>query len=557
MNIKLKKGPKEPVVDLQLDSPVTIETLLKQYEKELPYTILAAKVDNEVEELTTVLSEDCCVEFLDMRTQAANLIYQYSLCLIYLKAIWDVLGRDVPVEIQNSLNKGLYTEVKTPRAITEQQVCAVERRMKELVQLDLPIQKEKVPWAEAVDFLRENGYDEKYRLLKNHPEIEAATFYSLEGYKNFFYGDMVPSTGYIRYFELRKYRRGVILRFPYPSDPNRIPEYVDEKKLCAAFGEAKKWHRLTHVSYLADLNEKVRDGAYKELVLLSEALHEKKVAAIADQIVKERKRIILIAGPSSSGKTTFARRLCIQLKVNGVDPLYLGTDDYFVERKDTPLDADGQPNYEDLEALDIALFNRNMNDLLSGRTVDLPTFDFINGTKAFGRRITSIKPYQPILIEGIHALNGKLTRYIRDEEKFKIYISPFTQLNVDSHNRVPTTDARMLRRMVRDYLYRGHTAQMTIAAWPKVRKGEDKNIFPFNGEADVLFNSALAYELAILKKHAQPLLQAIERSEPEYSDAQRLLSFLNFFEVIEDESIIPNNSILREFIGGSIFSEYL
>lgn len=557
MNIKLKTGPKAPVIERILDAPVTIEELLKSYEKELPYTILAAKVDNKVEELTTRLERDCYVEFLDMRTQAANLIYQYSLSLIYLKAIWDVLGSEVPVEIQNSLNKGLYTEIKTPRAVTEPQVRAVERRMKELVARDLPIRKENIPWKEAVAFLKEKGYDEKYRLLSHHPEVENPTFYSLEGYKNFFYGDMVPSTGYIRYFELRKYRRGVILRFPYPSEPDRIPEYVDEKKLCAAFGEAKKWHRLTQVSYLADLNEKVRDGNYKELVLLSEALHEKKVAAIADQIVKARKRIILIAGPSSSGKTTFARRLCIQLKVNGTEPLYLGTDDYFVERKDTPLDADGEPNYEDLDAIDIGLFNRNMNDLLSGKTVDLPTFDFLSGTKKFGHRITSIKPYQPILIEGIHALNGELTKYIAQEEKFKIYISPFTQLNVDSHNRVPTTDARMLRRMVRDYLYRGHTAQMTIAAWPKVRKGEDKNIFPFNGEADVLFNSALAYELAILKKHAQPLLQAIERSEPEYSDARRLLSFLNFFEVIEDESIIPNNSILREFIGGSIFSEYL
>ena len=246
-------------------------------------------MDNKVEELTTRLERDCCVEFLDMRTQAANLIYQYSLSLIYLKAIWDVLGSEVPVEIQNSLNKGLYTEIKTPRAVTEPQVRAVERRMKELVARDLPIRKENIPWKEAVAFLKEKGYDEKYRLLSHHPEVENPTFYSLEGYKNFFYGDMVPSTGYIRYFELRKYRRGVILRFPYPSEPDRIPEYVDEKKLCAAFGEAKKWHRLTQVSYLADLNEKVRDGNYKELVLLSEALHEKKVAAIADQIVKARR----------------------------------------------------------------------------------------------------------------------------------------------------------------------------------------------------------------------------------------------------------------------------
>ena len=324
-----------------------------------------------------------------------------------------------------------------------------------------------------------------------------------------------------------------------------------------AFGESKKWHKLMGVSYLPDLNKVVEDGEYKELILLSEALHEKKVAEIADTITKGRKRIILIAGPSSSGKTTFARRLCIQLKVNGLKPLYLGTDDYFVERKDTPVDEDGKPNYEDLETIDVSLFNNNMNDLLSGRQVDLPTFDFIRGTKIFGKRITSIRPHQPIVIEGIHALNGKLTREIAEEEKYRIYISPFTQLNIDSHNRIPTTDARMLRRIVRDYLYRGYSARQTIESWPKVRKGEDKNIFPFNGEADVLFNSALIYELALLKKHAQPLLEEITPADPEYSDAQRILKFLNFFRSIEDESMIPNNSILREFIGGSIFRDNL
>ncbi len=556
MNIKLKKGPREDFLNLTLDEPVTIEELLRRYGKDLPYTVLAAKVDNRVMALTETLEQDCLVEFLDMRTQAANLTYQYSLSLIYLKAIQDVLGA-VPVEIQNSLNKGLYTEIKTPEAITEAQVQAVEMRMRSLAEQDLPIVKESVSRQEALTFLEAQGYREKIQILKDCPEIDRPVFYRLEEYRNFFYGIMVPSTGYIRHFELRKYRRGVILRFPYPSAPNKIPPYVDEKKLCMAFGESKKWHKLMGVSYLPDLNKVVEDGEYKELILLSEALHEKKVAEIADTITKGRKRIILIAGPSSSGKTTFARRLCIQLKVNGLKPLYLGTDDYFVERKDTPVDEDGKPNYEDLETIDVSLFNNNMNDLLSGRQVDLPTFDFIRGTKIFGKRITSIRPHQPIVIEGIHALNGKLTREIAEEEKYRIYISPFTQLNIDSHNRIPTTDARMLRRIVRDYLYRGYSARQTIESWPKVRKGEDKNIFPFNGEADVLFNSALIYELALLKKHAQPLLEEITPADPEYSDAQRILKFLNFFRSIEDESMIPNNSILREFIGGSIFRDNL
>lgn len=554
MNIKLKKGSKEQETLVHITEPVTIEELLNQYKKDLPHTILAARVDNEIKELTYRIEKDCAIEFLDMRTQAANLIYQYSLSLIYLKAIDDILGT-VQVEIQNSLNKGLHTEIKAD--ITEEQVKQIERRMREIVEADVPIEKEIVSREEAFRILARQGHTERIRILETHPEVEKPVFYSLEGYQNFFYGSMVPSAGYIQYFELIKYGKGVILRFPYPSDPERIPDYVDEKKLCSAFAEAKKWHRLMEVSYLADLNKKVKENQYKELVLLSEALQEKKIAEIADQITKGKKRIILIAGPSSSGKTTFARRLCIQLKVNGLKPLYMGTDDYFVERKDTPLDAEGEPNYEDLEAIDTELFNRNMNDLLSGKTVDLPTFDFIEGVKQYGKRITSIKEDELIVIEGIHALNRKLTAEIAEEEKFRIYISPFTQLNMDSHNRIPTTDARMLRRMVRDYLYRGHSAQDTINSWPKVRKGEDKNIFPFNGEADVLFNSALTYELSLLKKHAGPLLEAIKPSEPEYSEARRLMQFLHFFAVIEDESIIPNNSILREFIGGSIFAEDL
>lgn len=556
MKIRLKKEPKGQMQEIEIQAPITIQELLDSCGGDLPYIILAAKVNNKVTELTSLIQEDCAVELLDMRTQAANLIYQYSLSLIYLKAIEDVLGK-VSVEIQNSLNKGLYTEIKTQSAVSEQQVQAIEQRMRELVAKDVPIIKEEMSWQDSIDFLEERGYPEKIQILENHPEIKNPVFYNLEGYKNFFYGAMVPSTGYIRYFELRKYRRGVILRFPYPSDPNRIPDYVDEKKLCAAFGEAKKWHRLMGVSYLADLNETVANKEYKELILLSEALHEKKVAEIADRITQGKKRIVLIAGPSSSGKTTFARRLCIQLKVNGLNPLYMGTDDYFVERKDTPLDEEGEPNYEDLSAIDIELFNSNMNGLLSGREVDLPSFDFIEGVKNYGKRITRIKANQPIVIEGIHALNRELTKYIPDEEKFRIYISPFTQLNIDSHNRIPTTDARILRRIVRDHLYRGHSAADTIAEWPKVRRGEDKNIFPFNGEADVLFNSALTYELALLKKYARPLLEEIRESEPEYSDAQRLLKFVNFFEVIEDETAIPNNSILREFIGGSIFADYL
>ncbi|WP_312093255.1 nucleoside kinase [Aminipila sp.] len=520
MEILLKKGPREQEIHFKIKGNSTVENIIKEVKDNLPYTVLAARVDNEIVALTHEIDKPCKIELLDMRNQSANLIYQYSLSLIYLKAVTDVLGKTV-VEIQNSINKGLYTMIRRKQPVTQAEIDGIEKRMQELVDADLPFTRE-------------------------------GELYSLDSYKDFFCGLMVPSTGYVKHFELRKYRRGVLLRFPHPKNPNIIPEYVDEVKLYGAFGEATNWGKLMEVSYVEDLNRKVKNGEYKELIQLSEALHEKKVAELADMIKQEKKRIILIAGPSSSGKTTFAKRLLIQLKVNGLKPLYMGTDDYFVEREHTPLDEHGEPNFEDLEAIDIQLFNANMNSLLAGEEVDLPSFDFMDGHKKFGKRIMKITDNQPIIIEGIHALNQNLTALIPDAEKFKIYISPLTQLNIDAHNRIPTTDARMLRRMVRDYNFRGHSAKSTINAWPKVRAGEDKNIFPFSNEADAFFNSVHLYEISVLKKYAEPLLKEITQEDAEYGEAARLLKFLNFFEAIEDDSIIANNSILREFIGGSI-----
>lgn len=554
MKLLLKKDPGGSFEAIVREGPVRLESLVHEYQHELPYRILIGRVNGRDEELDFIIDKDSTVELLDMRTHSANLVYQHTLSLIYLKAVKDVLG-NVGVEIENSLNKGLYTEIKTNIPVTEEQVQAIEKRMRQLVEADVPIVKEVYSREEAVGIWEKYNYPEKSGLLERAADVKEAKFYHIEGYRNFFYGLMAPSAGYIEHFELKKYRRGVLLRFPYYSKPDEIPPFVDDVKLYKAFGEAQKWQQLLGVSYLEDLNRKIAGGGAKDLILLSEALHEKKIAEIADSITKGRKRIVLIAGPSSSGKTTFARRLCVQLRVNGLEPLYMGTDDYFLNRAETPRGEDGEPNYEDLDALDIGLFNDNMNGLLEGREVDLPEFDFISGTKMFGRRVTSIKPSQPIVIEGIHALNSRLTEYIDDGEKYRIYISPFTQLNIDVHNRVPTTDARILRRIVRDYKYRGHTAAQTIAQWPKVRAGEDKNIFPYNGEADVLFNSALVYELSVLKKYAEPLLEEVKPEQPEYSEAVRMLNFIRYFEAIEEEQYVPNNSIMREFIGGSIFVE--
>ena len=553
MKIKLQTTTSREYIELEKDAPFTLEELAREYQAEAPYRILLACVDGVDRELTTVIDHDATIRLYDLRTQSANLAYQRSLSLLYLVAIRDVLGVDA--DIDNSLNRGLYTDIKVKGRVHAEEIRRVEARMRELVEADLPINKELCTLEDGIRIWQESGYREKVDLLKEieNPDFEVR-FYELNGYRNYFFGLMLPSTGYLTHFELRKYKSGVLLRFPYYTDPDVIPEYVNEYKMYGAFGEEERWTKLLRTHYLPYLNRAIADNRTKDLILLSEALHEKKISDIADEICRLGKRIVLIAGPSSSGKTTFARRLCIQLRVNGLQPLYMGTDDYFVNRDQTPLDENGERDYENLNALDIDLFNSNMNDLLAGKEVDLPEFDFMEGRKVFGKRITSIKSDQLIVIEGIHALNGKLTEQIDSKEKYRIYISPLTQLNIDRHNRVPSTDARMLRRMVRDYKYRGHSAADTIAAWPKVRAGENRNIFPYNTEADVLFNSVLEYEIPMLKKYAEPLLKEIGPDQPEHSEAVRMLKFLEFFSIIEDESLVPNNSIIREFIGGSVFT---
>lgn len=556
IQIRLKFQPDAEWKTLSVEEGTTLEELVYQFDDQNHRDFLAAKTsrfEHKVVSLKEKIVQEEDYEFLDMSEPSANQIYQRSLIFMYLKAVHDILGED-RVIISNSLNKGIYTEIRTNKKIGAFEVKRLYEYMRGMSAANLPFEQKILPASEALEHLERQGNQETKKMFEKL-RWSQIPIYSLDGYESFFYDFLAPSTGYIRYFELKKYRRGILLRFPHPDRPDAIPEYRDDKKLYQAFGEATRWLKLMDLEYVSDLNERVRDGSYRQLIQVSEALHEKRIAEIADMIAKQKKRIILIAGPSSSGKTTFAQRLSTQLRVNGLKPIYLGTDDYFVDREFVSKDAKGEYNFEDLEAVDVALFNDHMNRLMAGEVVDIPVYNFVTGEKKFGKRPTKISSDQPIVIEGIHGLNEKLTEQIPAEAKFKIYISPLTQINIDEHNRIPTTDARLLRRIVRDSQFRNYPAQRTIKMWKKVREGEDKNIFPYNGEADVLFNSVHLYELAVLKKYAQPLLSDIGEEEPEYTEATRLLKFLRLFEAIGDDSSIANNSILREFIGGSVFVE--
>ena len=534
---------------LEVKEGSTLEQAYNQIKDQLPYPVYYTKLDNAYRALTHAVNHDCNVEFLYLNNQEAWSVYQKSLILIFIKAVHDLYGKKVLITVKNALNKGLYMTVTC--RINEEFIDEVTKRMRELVDKDIPIVKRRLTKDNAIKLARSQRMTETIKLLESVTNIDDIEVYSLEDETQIFYNSMVPSTGYCQLFDLNIYRSGLILSFPHPVNPNEV-QYEEQSMLYDAFSESTRWGQLMNVNFVCDLNERILYENVSDMILMQEALHEKKISNIADTIKERNSRLVLICGPSSSGKTTFAKRLCIQLGVNGYKTLYMGTDDYYKELNERTYLEDGSPDLETINAIDTKLFMKNIRALLDGETVDLPSYDFSKQTKVYGRRITKLDKNQIIVIEGIHAMNDLLTENIEDSEKFKIYISPFTPISIDHHNRISTTDCRLIRRIVRDYKFRDSSAQETLSMWPSVRASEDANIFPYNSKADVFFNSNCIYEFAVLKKYAELLLRRVKRSEPEFGEAQRILTLLKYFDALYDESLIPNNSIIREFIGGSV-----
>lgn len=515
------------------------------------YRPLAARVDNHFRELNHRIDRDVRLELLDLRDSDGQKVYQRSLSFVFVRAVREVM-EDAKVYIEHSISKGLYCEIKTRETLDAERLAAVKARMEALVEAGEPFDLYVLPKAEAINLFETHGMDDKRELL-SYSEEPTVSVYRFGWLMDYFYGYMVPDAGYLTLFDLKLQGRGVVIRLPDTKEPDRLPAFIEQKKLAAIFDETERWGDILNVSNVASLNRMISENRSHEIIQIAEALHEKKIGAIADMIHGRQARVVMIAGPSSSGKTTFAHRLFIQLRALGLSPLTLSTDDYFVDREKTPLKADGSYDFESLEALDIETFNRDLKKLLEGDPVKLPVFDFMKGARTYPKPPLELMSGQPVIVEGIHGLNDRLLPAVDPGKVFKIYISALTQLNIDNHNRIQTTDARLIRRIVRDNRSRGHDAVKTIGMWKNVREGEEENIFPFQEQADVMFNSALVYELAVLKKYALPLLKGIDDSRREYTEARRLIKFLSNFLVIEEERHILQNSILREFIGGSCY----
>jgi uridine kinase len=516
---------------------------------------LIAIVDGEVAELSKRIHYDVDIIPVTIKSQLGDRTYIRSLTFLLIIAVKEVLT-GARVTIEHSLSKGLYGEIHYEREITEEDIEKIKEKMIEIVNRDDKIEKIKVRKEEAVRIFKDYGMNDKLRLLK-HIDLPYINLYKCGHLYDYFYGPMVPSMGYLKVFDLKYYKPGFILMYPNEEHPFEVSPFKDLPKLRKVFKETEEWAKILDVADVGALNDKVDSGEMKDIILVAEGLHEKKIAHIADKIYdnKDKIKIVLIAGPSSSGKTTFSKRLSIQLKVLGLKPYAISLDDYFVDREHTPRDENGEYDFESINALDIPLFNKHLTELLEGKEVEIPTFNFITGRREWRGKRYKMDKDSILVIEGIHGLNELLTASISRENKYKIYVSALTQLNIDDHNRIPTTDVRILRRIVRDNMSRGRNAEATILSWPSVRAGEEKNIFPFQEEADTMFNSTLVYEISVLKKYAEPLLKNIDKSSPAYLEAKRLLIFLGYFKEAgeESEEVIPKNSIIREFIGGSCF----
>ena len=538
----------------EYEAGLTLETISRDFQKAYPHDIILARVNGKLAELMKTIDEDVSVEFITTGEIIGNEAYRRTASMMMLKAFQDVMGREnfERLTVQYSLDRGYYCELISDTSLTKELLNRVKLRMQEIQKENIPIIKKSMPKREAIEIFREHKMYDKVNLF-HYRRSSRINVYTLEDAVDYFYGYMAPNTSYVRYFDLYLYDDGFVLQMPEPASPETVDAFEPPEKLFNVLKQSARWGELLGVRTVADINNALADGSFSELMLVQEALQEKKIAEIAESIIESGKRIILIAGPSSSGKTTFSHRLSIQLRAHGLKPHPIPVDNYFVNREDTPLDEYGKPNFECLEALDIKELNKDLQGLLAGEEVELPVFNFVTGKREMSGEKMQIGDRDVLVIEGIHSLNDAMTYSIDQSNKFKIYISALTQLNIDEHNRIPTTDARLLRRIVRDAAKRGTNAAKTISMWQSVRRGEEENIFPYQENCDVMFNSVLIYELAILKQYAEPLLFSVREDQPEYETAKYLIKFLGYFLGASSENV-PNNSILREFIGGSCFN---
>ncbi|GFZ34377.1 threonyl-tRNA synthetase/uridine kinase [Clostridium zeae] len=539
---------------IEVEKGTTFKELVSTYCQGNNVPIVLGKLNNKYYELSCLVEESGKVDFIAADDRIGNRAYARTLQFLFIKAALDLFP-GAKITIEHSLSKGIFGEVHMEKALDAEDIILIKEKMDELIEKDITIKSIKVKKEEAIKIFASYGMEDKLKLLKNLKNSELR-LYELDGRYDYFYGKLGYSTGVLKYYELTYHEPGFLLRFPEEGKGLEIPVFEPQEKLEKIFQETEQWLNILDIADVGSLNEKVLRKEFDEIIRVSEALHEKKIAYIADMIHDRNEvKIVLIAGPSSSGKTTFSKRLAIQLRVNGLTPFPISLDDYFIDRDKTPLDEEGKPDFESIYALDLELFNKQLNLLLKGENVTIPSYNFKTGTRDEEGHDMQLPQNGVLIIEGIHGLNDILTSTIPDHNKFKIYISALTQLNVDNHNRIATADVRKIRRIVRDFLSRGYGGDETLKMWPSIKRGEEKNIFVYQEQADVMFNSTLVYELSVLKNCAIEELSKIHQDSEVYNEAERLIDFLKLFEAI-DSDMVPENSILREFIGGSCFYKY-